>query len=163
MATHAPNPGLGVNPAHVTRAVILSGDAKMADDNITLTLRWFEEIWNQRRPEVIGELAAADSVFHDEGGDICGPDEFRERYYVPLTAAFPDLRVEVTSIMARGDEVAVRWCASGIHGGDGLGFGPTNRGCLFRGMTWISIRDGQFAEGWQHSNIAEVIRELSSS
>src|SRR5262249_809382 len=125
--------------------------------------RWFEEIWNQRREEVIGELAAADGVFHDNDGDIRGQDEFKERYYLPLIAAFPDLRVEVEAIMARDDEVVVRWRASGIQSGDGLGVSPTNRDCSFRGMTWICIRDGQFREGWQASNVPEVIRGLASS
>jgi hypothetical protein len=32
---------------------------------------------------------------------------------------------------------------------------------LFRGMSWIRIRDGKFQEGWQSSNIPEQLRSLT--
>jgi steroid delta-isomerase-like uncharacterized protein len=134
----------------------------MPQDSIALVRRWFEEVWNQRRANVIDELLVAESVCHADDGDIRGPDEFRERQYNPLVAAFPDIRVEIDAIIGEGDEVVVRWSAAGTHSGDGLGFGATNRGTSFRGMTWIRIRDGKLQEGWQSSNMPEVIRGLAS-
>jgi predicted ester cyclase len=42
--------------------------------------------------------------------------------------AFPDLRIAVEGTVAEGDEVVVRWSATGTHLGDGLGFPATRLG-----------------------------------
>jgi predicted ester cyclase len=134
----------------------------MPHDNIALVRRWFEEIWNQRRPQVIDELLTAESVCHAEDGPIRGPAEFKERQYDPFISAFPDLRVEVEAIIAQDDVVVVRWSAAGTHSGEGLGFRATHETVSFRGLTWIHGRDGKLLTGWQSSNIPEVIRGLSA-
>jgi steroid delta-isomerase-like uncharacterized protein len=133
------------------------------EERIAVVRRWFDEVWNQRRAETIDELLPEDSVCHADDGPIRGPNEFKQRQYVPFIAAFPDLRVEVEAIIAQGDDVVVRWSATGIHRGDGLGFRATNRNVQFQGITWIQVRDGRFAEGWQSSNIPEVIRGLAEA
>ena len=135
----------------------------MSQNSITLVRRWFDEVWNQRRADTIDELLTAESVCHADDGPIRGPAEFKERQFVPFVAAFPDLRIEVEAIIAQGDEVVVRWIATGIHSGDGLGFRATNRKATFRGLTWIQVRDGKLVQGWQSSNIPVVIRELSEA
>jgi steroid delta-isomerase-like uncharacterized protein len=111
---------------------------------------------------VIDELVTAESVCHAEEGPMRGPDEFRERQYHPFISAFPDLRVEVEAIIAQDDVVVVRWSAVGTHSGDGLGFPATHATASFRGITWIDVRDGKLREGWQSSNIPEVLRGLSA-
>jgi predicted ester cyclase len=94
---------------------------------------------------------------------ICGAPKFKVRQYLPFLAAFPDLRLEVEAAVAEGDQVVVRWSARGTNSGDGLGFRPTRRAVTFRGITWIKVRDGKLHEGWQSSNIPEVVRGLAAS
>ena len=36
----------------------------MTDNNVGLVRRWFEEVWNQRREEVIDEMLTSESVCH---------------------------------------------------------------------------------------------------
>jgi steroid delta-isomerase-like uncharacterized protein len=133
----------------------------MSQDNIAVVRRWFDEVWNQRRADLIDELLAPESVCHADDGPLRGPAEFRERQYTPFLAAFPDLRVEVEATVAQGDQVVVRWTAAGRHAGDGLGFRATRDAVTFRGITWIRVRDGKLAEGWQHTNIPDVVRKLA--
>jgi steroid delta-isomerase-like uncharacterized protein len=134
----------------------------MSQDNVAVIRRWFEEIWNQRRPQTIEELLTSESVCHGDDGPIRGPDEFKERQYTPLTTMFPDLRVEVEATLAQADQVVIRWIATGTHDGDGLGIRATGETVCFRGITWVQIRDGKLIEGWQSSNIPEVMRFLTS-
>jgi predicted ester cyclase len=75
--------------------------------------------------------------------------------------AFPDLRVELPALIEQGEEVVVRWIGYGTHSGDGLGFLPTGRQVVFRGISWIEGRNGKFGQGWQSSNIEDVIRTLT--
>jgi predicted ester cyclase len=125
-----------------------------------LVRRFFEEIWNQRRIELIGEFITPQSILHTDEGDVHGAEEFRKLQYDPFTAAFPDLRVEVPNAIERGNEVVARWVGFATHTGDGLGFPATNKKVEFRGITWILGRDEKFGEGWQSSNIEDVIRTL---
>jgi steroid delta-isomerase-like uncharacterized protein len=135
----------------------------MSHDNVTIVRRWFEEIWNHRREQTIDELLAAESICHAEDGPIRGAQEFKERQYVPFITAFPDLRIEVEAIVGQGDQVVVRWSAVGTHRGHGVGCPPTDQPVTLRGITWVIVRDGQMREGWQHSNIPEVIRRLAAT
>lgn len=133
----------------------------MSAENIAIARRWFEEVWNQRKSETIDELVAADSLCFTDDGVIQGPEQFRERMYLPFLGAFPDIQVQVEDIVCQGDKVVVRWTASGKHAGEGLGFASTGRPVQFRGLTWVEIKAGKFGMGWQSSNIPEVLRNLS--
>jgi steroid delta-isomerase-like uncharacterized protein len=135
----------------------------MALENVNIVRRWFEEVWNERQEQLIDELVTAESVCFTSEGPLRGPQEFRERQYSPFLAAFSDLRVEVEGILGQGDQVVVRWTASGTHDGDGLGFPPTHRSVTFDGMSWVHVRDGKLMEGWQSSNIADVVRSLATT
>lgn len=129
-------------------------------DVTAVARRWFEEVWNQRRLEVVFELLPPDGVCQTEDGPICGPEEFLERQFEPLTAAFPDLRVQIDDCLANGDQAVVRWSAAGTHRGEALGLAPTGRSVHFAGMSWIRFKNGRLSEGWQASNVASVLAGL---
>lgn len=133
----------------------------MAHDPVAVVRRWFDTLWNERNAAVIDELLTADSVCHADDGVMRGPDDFRTRQYEPILAAFPDIRVTVDGLMRDGDEVVVRWTATGRHTGEAMGMRATNRAVTFRGMSWIRVKDGKLGEGWQMSNIPEVLRRLA--
>ncbi|WP_240911490.1 ester cyclase [Paludisphaera soli] len=125
----------------------------------TLSRRWFEEVWNDRRTEAIDELMSPDGIGHMESGDFEGPGPFKE-IRDQFLAAFPDLRIEIEDVVADGDDVVVRWRASGTHTGDGFGFEPSRRPVSFRGMTWHRYKDGVLVEGWDGWNQDGLFRSL---
>lgn len=133
----------------------------MSQANIAIVRRWFDEVWNQHNLDTVKELLTEDSVCYTDEGPIQGPDEFLRRQYIPFMAAFPELRVNVEAAIADGNDVVVRWTAAGIHAGDGLGFPATHKKLDFRGISWIQLRDGKFLDGWQSSNIIDVLRDLA--
>ena len=85
----------------------------MASGNVGLALRWFEEVWNQRRTDTIDELLTEESVSYSESGPLRGKQEFKERAHAVFLSAFPDLRMTVEGTVAEGDEVVVRWSVRG--------------------------------------------------
>lgn len=127
---------------------------------VATLVRWFEEVWNERNEATIDELLTPTSVCHTESGPIVGPGQFRVGMYIPFLAAFPDLKVTVEDAIAENDRAVVRWSASGTHQGAGLGIAPTGRTVAFRGMTWVTVADGKLGEGWQCSNLSDVLRTL---
>jgi steroid delta-isomerase-like uncharacterized protein len=135
----------------------------MANENVGLARRWFEEVWNQRRAETIDELLTDESVCQSEAGPLRGGEEFKRRAHDVFLAAFPDLRIAVEGTVAEGDQVVVRWSAAGTHLGDALGFPATGRAVSFRGMTWIRYSGGKMVEGWDCWNQDGLIRSLRES
>ncbi len=139
-----------------------SGDRPMATSNAALARRWMEEVWNQRRTETVRELLTPTSQCRSETGVMTGPDEFLDRAYGPMIAAFPDVRVTVEGTVSEGDQVVVRWSATGTHTGEGIGLKPTGRKLTFRGMTWVRYENGKMMEGWDVWNQAGLFKALET-
>ncbi len=128
-------------------------------DNVALARRWFEEVWNQRRTETVHELLRSDSVGHLAAGDVVGPEPFL-KVHAELVQTLPDLRVHVEDTVAQGDQVVVRWLASGTHRGQGMGCDPTGAQVQFRGMTWLRFEGGKMAEGWDAWDLSGLLQKL---
>ena len=132
----------------------------MNQSNEALVRRWFNEIWNERRPAVIDELLAPDGISHLEGTEMVGPDQFRQ-YHSELMTVFPDLRITVEEVISQGEAAAVRWRVEATHAGAGLGLEPTGQVVKFSGMTWVHIRDGKIVEGWDSWNQGGLMQRLN--
>ncbi len=124
-----------------------------------LAIRWFEEVWNQRRTETIHELFPAHGIGHLEGTEIQGPEQFLA-IHSEFVTAFPDIRFTVDGIVSEGDSTTVRWTAQGTHSGKALGLEPTGRPVTIRGMTWLRFEDEVIVEGWDCWNQAGLIQSL---
>ena len=131
----------------------------MSDRNRSLATRWFEEVWNIRNEASIDQMLAPDAVGHMEGIDVVGPAEFKKAR-AQILEALPDLRVNVETIAADGDNVVVRWNASGTHRGSGFGVEATGTPVAFRGMTWMVVKEGRFVEGWDAWNQGALLQSL---
>lgn len=131
----------------------------MAVQNRTRSQRLFDEVWNERRTATIDELLSPDCVGHLEAGEVVGVEPFKH-LYGEFLAVFPDLKLEVENVIAEGDDVVVRWHASGTHAGDGLGLEATHQPVTFRGITWHHYQDGRLIEGWDSWNQEAVMQRL---
>jgi steroid delta-isomerase-like uncharacterized protein len=133
-----------------------------ASENAALARRWFDEVWNQRRDATVVELLADPCDGHMEGGDVRGPRDFLAAR-AALVGAFPDLRVTVDGTIAEGDEVAVRWSASGTHRGEQMGPRASHKEIAFRGISWIRFANGRIVEGWDSWNLGKLLSEMQSA
>lgn len=134
----------------------------MSQSNVTLARRWFEEVWNERRTEIIDELVTPESVCFSEAGELRGKQAFMELVHGPFVTAFPDLRVEVQEVADAGDVAVVRWTALATHTGDLPSMPATGKRISFRGLTWIRYRDGKMVEGFDCWNQSGLFQALQS-
>jgi steroid delta-isomerase-like uncharacterized protein len=132
----------------------------MSLENGAIVRRWFEEVWNDRLEQTIDELITPESVCYTDEGPMRGAEEFKVKQYLPMITAFPDIRVAIEGLVAHDEQVVVRWTAAGTHTGDIPNLAATHKPVKFQGMSWIHVRDGKMMEGWQNSNINEVLRGL---
>lgn len=138
---------------------IHGGEPSMTN-NERLARRWFAQVWGERRETVIDELMSEDCVGQTEGGRLLGRQAWKDQVYAPFVAAMPDLRLTVEGTVCEGEQVVVRWIATGTHSGDGFGFAPCQRQVRFRGMTWLRLVDGQIVEGadsWNQSGLMATL------
>jgi predicted ester cyclase len=131
----------------------------MGVQNRDLSRRWFEEVWNERRSDTIGELMSPEGIGHLESGDVQGVEPFK-RVRDEFLAALPDLRIEIEGIVSDGDDVVVRWSATGTHTGAGLGLEPSHEPIVIRGITWHRFKEGVLIEGWDSWNQEAFLQRL---
>lgn len=131
----------------------------MDDKNSTLSRRWFKEVWNERRAVTIDKLMSPQGVGHMESGDVRGVDAFKQVHDEFITT-LPDLKFQIEGIVSDGDDVVVRWHATGTHTGTGLGLEPTNQRITIRGMIWHRFKDGVMIEGWDSWNQEAFLQRL---
>lgn len=131
----------------------------MSKTNAELTVRWMNEVWNERREATVGELLNDESIGHLEGNDTRGAEEFR-KVRATLLSAMPNLRITIEETVAQGDSVVARWSVTAKHSGDGFGFAASGKDVQFRGMTWFKFKEGRITEAWDAWNQGALIAHL---
>jgi len=132
--------------------------------NQALMRRWLEEVWNQKRPEVIDELLAPDVLAHGMGPNgtvLQGPQAFRAAYDA-LTEAFPDVYITVDQLVASGEMVACHLTCEATHRGGSLGVPPSGKRVTFPVMNMARMRDGKILEGWNVLDLLAVLRQVEA-
>jgi steroid delta-isomerase-like uncharacterized protein len=132
----------------------------MSDENTRVIVRWFEEVWNQGRREVIDEMLAPDCVIHDGPTAIQGPEEFK-LFYDRMRAAFSDMRVTPHHGFSAGGYACLRWSVTMRHTGDNLGIPATGKAGETTGMCIVRLVDGRFAEAWQNWDMLGLMQQLT--
>ena len=134
----------------------------MPVDNKALARRWFDEVWNNRRRELIYEMADPNVVTYGlaEGEKAMGIPQFLP-FYDRFIATFPDIHITVEDIIAEGDKTAVRLTAQGTHTGDAMGIAPTNKPVKFTALILIRWKNGKIVEGWNEFDAWGMMQQIS--
>ena len=121
----------------------------MAEALAALMRRVTDEIWNNRRVDLVDELVAEDFVDHVELP--IGPSGGRARYRASVEAtlaAFSDYHEEIEFVVA-DDETAVSYTTlTGTHDGDLFGLPPTGRRVEYHSIGILRFKDGRVVERW---------------
>jgi steroid delta-isomerase-like uncharacterized protein len=122
--------------------------------NKELVREWVEEIFNAKDLDACDRLIADEYVEHamatfgrSEPGRVSGPATMRQTAQF-IIGQFPDVSMTVESIIAEGDEVAVRVTARGTNRGPIAGVPPTGREFVAAQSHWFRVEDGRLAEHW---------------
>ena len=94
----------------------------LAERNREVALRVFEEIFNQRRPEVAAEIYSP--YFRNHGMHNDASLEVDQSWARGELQAFPDLHMTVVKTVAENDLVTILWIFRGTHARNGYGGFP---------------------------------------
>ena len=134
----------------------------MSEENKQLIRRWFDEVWNNGRAEVIDELFDENGIAHglsdDHAHPIKGPSGYRP-FYETFRQAFPNIMVVVEDVVAEGDKVAARCSVRAKHEGELLGRAATQAPVEFTGITIVRIDNGKIVEAWNNFDFMTMYKQ----
>lgn len=129
--------------------------------NARLIRRYYNEVLNGGRLEVLDEIASVDHVEHNPfPGQAQGIEGLRQRVAF-IKAAF-DPRFSVQHVIAEGDKVAVMWSNRGTHRAEFFGVPPTGRTVDATGIDIHLIRDGRMVEHWDVVDMLGVLIQIGA-
>jgi predicted ester cyclase len=127
-----------------------------------LTLRWYDEIWNERRSGAIAQLMWDPSQTRErtsgKAGDYMQID-FRQLYRQMLIA-FPDIWFTVDDVLVDGDMTVARWHAAGRHLGELEGLRATGKPFRVTGITMFNWKDGKVSESWSNFDHLGLLQQI---
>ncbi len=129
--------------------------------NKALVGRYWEEVWNQGKLELIPELLRPDYILREPSAakDVVGHEAVRE-FIQTYQRAFPDLHFAIADMLAEADKVATRWLVTGTQQGPLKGLEPRGQAIAISGMSIIRIADGKLAEDWANWDTFAMLMQL---
>lgn len=133
----------------------------MLDANKQLIIRYFEEVWNSGKLEVLDEIIAQSYINHTPGiaNPIPGPDGLKP-IVTAIRKAFPDLKYVIENMVVSEKQVAVHTIMHGTHKGDFFGLAPTNKVVKVNQMQIERIIDNKIVEHWRVTDELSMMRQL---
>ncbi|CAL9327112.1 ester cyclase [Streptomyces sp. SudanB182_2057] len=126
-------------------------------DNKKICLQMIDA-WNRGE---LGEVTAhwAPGIVHHSEGRIVPNEEMVQRMESGLKA-FPNVRLEVGSVIAEGDRVSVRISVTATHTGPFMDIPPTQREVTWHTAEEFRFAGGKVVEHWDVINYMPMLREL---
>src|SRR5690242_14217181 len=132
------------------------------ETNKTLARRYFDEVLNQKRGDVLEDYETPDYMNNlFPPGAPQGPEG--ERFTLRLfQQAFSDFRVIVEDLVAEGDRVAARWRFTGTHDGEFQGLPATGRHVDVGGINIFRVRDGKLCANWVSLDMLGLLQQVGA-
>ena len=133
----------------------------MSAANKAIIRRLYEEVWNQRKLELINEIISPSHAIQapNVAGTAVGPEAYK-RQVLRFLAGYPDLRWTIEDLIAEGDKVVACWSMSGTHKGEYLGVPATNKNVSVDGITIHHITNGKIMDTYSNYDALGMMQQL---
>ena len=111
-------------------------------ENKAVQRRIVDEVINGKNLSLADELFSDGHQLHPEGSGVGRGPEGMKQAFAGLHEEFPDVRVEIESVVAEGDMVAVRLTFSGTHA-------PTGEIATWPETVFTRFSRGKAVESWE--------------
>jgi steroid delta-isomerase-like uncharacterized protein len=133
----------------------------MTDAKAVVIRRYFAELFNHGRVELVSELLHPEYVNHSPGAPTL--PRGREGVVIVVEAlrrGMPDLNYEIEDMVVGQDSVAVRTTLTGTHRGELFGLPPTGQRINVTQMTFERFREGQIVAHHRLTDELAMLRQL---
>jgi steroid delta-isomerase-like uncharacterized protein len=134
----------------------------MLSEEKILVRRFYEEIINNARFEMLSEILSPEIIWHDPllpTGEVRGIESFKN-VLAMFRSAFPDLHIIVEDQIQENDKVFTRFAVDGTHKGDLMGIPATGKKFKVSGISIIRFEHGRAVEEWIEEDGLGLMRQL---
>lgn len=133
----------------------------MSAANKNIVRRLYDEVWNERKVEVINEIISPSHALHapNISGSSIGPEAYKRNVLLFLTG-YPDLHWTIEDTIAENDKVVACWTISGTHKGDYMGIPATNKKVSVDGITIHHIAHGKIMDSYSNWDVLGMMQQL---
>lgn len=130
------------------------------ETNKATVRRMIEQVWNERRVDLIEEFYTEDYVGHNPGVPPTNGLEVLKAETTMGLNAFPDLKLSFDDEIAEGDKVAARWTMRGTHQGEIYGIPATGKQVTHEGAVVYRLVNARIAEVWFYPDNLGMMQQL---
>ena len=134
----------------------------MSEQNKALMRRFYDEVVNQGKVELVDELVSSDFRENEAIPGLAGGREGVKQLFTMFRNAFPDLRIDAQDVIAEGDKVVARVIMSGTHRGEYMGMAPTGKTFNISAIDIVRFANGKVAEHWGTTDTAAMMEQLGA-
>jgi steroid delta-isomerase-like uncharacterized protein len=133
----------------------------VAEQNKEIVTRYFEEVWNQGKLDVLDELLSPSYINHSPGMPNPKPGaEGLKPIVAAIRVGFPDLKYVIKNMVVSENQVAVHVLMTGTHTGDFFGIPPTGKKVEVSQMQIERIENGKMIEHWRVTDDLSMMKQL---
>jgi steroid delta-isomerase-like uncharacterized protein len=142
---------------------LIADSGSVEEASKAVVLRFFDEILGKKNMAAIDEVIADDYKNYFPGAPSpLGKADMSGALSMFFTA-FPDMAVEVKSIIAEGDRVAVIGEITATHQGEFQGVPPTGKRIAVRNLSQYRVRDGKLVEDYPGFNPMDIMEQIGAA
>lgn len=143
---------LGIGPSPLT--------ATPPEQNLKTARRYFNEVMNKGKLEVINEIMTPDFQFIIPTQPVHSGYDAMAGFVTYLRTAFPDIQFTVEREIAADNKVAMRWNITGTHKGEFLGMAPTGNTIKDYGVDIFTFDNGKIKTVHVNENDFGLFQQL---
>jgi len=128
------------------------------EENKVTVRRFFEEVWNQQKDDVIDEIFASNVIFN---GQPITRDALKKTLAGRRTA-FSDIHVTVDEQVAEGERVSTRRTWRATHRGPYRGVAPTGKQVTWTQISVVRFSQGRIVEDWSLAEELSILQQLGA-
>jgi len=131
-------------------------------ENKDTVLRFWQEVFNERKLEQIDKIFTEDYIYHGAAGQDVRGREGLKQFLTVYFNAFPDLHAEVEDIFGEGDKILSRAMCRGIHKGNLMGMPPTGKQVAIRVICADRLSGQRVAESFELPDLFGMMQQLGA-
>ena len=129
------------------------------ETNKATVRRYFEQVLNNQRHDLVEEFLAEDIALHGTG--LVPGLEAVKQWHTMFAAAFPDGHHTIDDVVAEEDRVVARTTFNGTHQGEMQGIPATGKRVSSNPtITIFRLDNGKIAEGWLVTDALGFMQQL---
>jgi predicted ester cyclase len=136
-------------------------EVSVTEQNKLIVKRFYEEVFNQGREEVLDEIISPDYVDYGHNPPGRGVEGAKEDFR-GATAVFSDTHYVIDELIATEDRVIARWTGTYTHSGDFAGIKATGKKVSLTGISIYRLVKGKFVETRNAVNWLGLLQQLGA-